>query len=333
MAGERAGTRRTGIAGPVTGRRGNGGCLRAFLVIAVGLPLGVWGLWRYHNPSYTWHQKLTVAVDTPDGRKSGASVQAVTWAANPVHPFFRDSASHTGEVRGEAVVVDLGGGKYLFKLLGNSRTIALATYADPSAGDVVSRAMVHARAVLAGDGGPRPVPAQYRPLLVTFGDISDPSSVKRVDPDDLDGAFGPCPDGRGLKAAQAPWRAAGLPWAQWQRFRATGLSLEEFNARKTRSDSGGLGQWKQAFAALPATRDTSPDCHRLASITLRITDEPVTNGNVENVLGWWPAYRGGPYNSMRSLQLPNESPRGWQHLSPLSFWSLDRLEKFDEDRK
>jgi hypothetical protein len=60
-------------------------------------------------------------------------------------------------------------------------------------------------------------PKQY-PLLVTFGDISDPASVKRVDPDNLELAFGP------------------------------GYALQ--------------------------------------SITLSITDEPVTTGKVEKVLGW-----------------------------------------------
>jgi hypothetical protein len=60
-------------------------------------------------------------------------------------------------------------------------------------------------------------PKQY-PLLVTFGDINDPASVKRVDPDNLELAFGP------------------------------GYALQ--------------------------------------SITLSITDEPVTKGGVEKVLGW-----------------------------------------------
>ncbi|MCP4095679.1 MAG: hypothetical protein GY748_05500, partial [Planctomycetaceae bacterium] len=40
--------------------------------------------------------------------------------------------------------------------------------------------------------GPVPVPDhRYFPLLVTFTDINDPASVKKIDPDDLAASFGP----------------------------------------------------------------------------------------------------------------------------------------------
>ena len=69
-----------------------------------------------------------------------------------------------------------------------------------------------------------PLPPDTYPLLVTFTDIADPKTVKRVDPDDLAATFGPG--------------------------------------------------------------------YRLASVTLEITDEAVTEGRVQSVLGWldtlWP---------------------------------------------
>jgi hypothetical protein len=64
---------------------------------------------------------------------------------------------------------------------------------------------------------------------------------------------------------------------------------------------------------------------RLQAVTLEITKDAVTEGRVEGVLGWWPERRSGPYNEMTPLKLPNDSPRGWNHLGPMSFWSLDRL--------
>jgi hypothetical protein len=69
---------------------------------------------------------------------------------------------------------------------------------------------------------PVPLPEDGLPVLVTFGDISDPTSVARVDPKDLEASFGP------------------------------GVSLN--------------------------------------SMTLEITDGPVTEGRVEAVLAWL-----GPY--------------------------------------
>ena len=78
---------------------------------------------------------------------------------------------------------------------------------------------------------------------------------------------------------------------------------------------------------LARTRDTSNDCHRIKSITLEITDEPVTTGRVEKVLGWWLDQRSGPYNEMISLKLPSSGPRGWVNLSALNFWSYGQLKK------
>ena len=63
------------------------------------------------------------------------------------------------------------------------------------------------------------IPRSHYPLLVTFTDIIDPTTVKVVDPDNLAETFGP------------------------------GASLKR--------------------------------------ITLEITDEPVTEGKIESVLGWW----------------------------------------------
>ena len=39
-------------------------------------------------------------------------------------------------------------------------------------------------------------------------------------------------------------------------------------------------------------RDSSNDCYQLKAITLEITDEPVTEGKVENVLGWLGSIKG-----------------------------------------
>ena len=45
--------------------------------------------------------------------------------------------------------------------------------------------------MVASDGQSRDVPRKHYPLLVTFDDINDPASVRRVDPGDLSATFGP----------------------------------------------------------------------------------------------------------------------------------------------
>jgi hypothetical protein len=68
---------------------------------------------------FEWNQKITVEVETPDGLRSGSSVQHVVWNAGSAYPGM-DGPSAASTVTGEAVVVDLGGGKYLFALLNGS---------------------------------------------------------------------------------------------------------------------------------------------------------------------------------------------------------------------
>lgn len=278
-------------------------------MILLAIPLLGWLLWKGFFPSVSWHQKLTISVEMPDGAKTGASVVYLKVSSQP--KILPEGRPIDHSMRGEATVVDLGGGKYLFATLGSQQGLAYRVFG-------VGGHPMSAAQQVAGRKRSAEVPHEHVPLLVTFTDIADPASVKRVDPDDLDASFGLCPDGRGVSDADAPWRATGLTWAEWQRFRATGLSLAEYNERKMRSDSGGLGQWKTAFAALPKARDTAADCHRLTSITLEITDEPVTDGKVEQVLGWWSTYKDKQLDGDRYTYLYAEN-RFANSLSRLAF--------------
>lgn len=206
---------------------------------------------------YEWRQKLTVTVETPHGEYSGSSVVEVVALFGQL-PASGNEVEY--KVSGEATIVELGGGRYLFALLGGSeeRFYRALGYNYGDRGTKLKR-------ISGMQGETRMLERENYPLLVTFENVSDPTTVRQVDPTDFVASFGP------------------------------GYALK--------------------------------------SITLEITDEPVTEGSVESVLGWWQSYRGGPYNSMKSLQLPNDSPRGWEHLSPLDFWSLDRVQEFNERSK
>ncbi|MEM1378702.1 MAG: hypothetical protein AAGG69_15080 [Pseudomonadota bacterium] len=136
----------------------------------------------------SWNQKITINVETPDGVKSGSSVTRVekfdkAWFG--IDAITPPEARGVGtRVKGEAVVVDLGDGKYLFGLLGSGGTAqcAIDWEADkwwPEGARNLSR---HRGAVALED--------RCQPRLVTFEDIDDPASVKRVEPDALAASFG-----------------------------------------------------------------------------------------------------------------------------------------------
>lgn len=169
-------------------------------------------------PSYSWHQKMTIEVETPEGLVSGSSVVAVKWSSQPellaeIQPFYN-------EMHGEAVVVALPDGKYIFARLGNYRN---ESYTQNLATQILydttkrERSKEAFRRVTKHDE-PMLVPQKLYPPLVTFTNVNDPTTVKHVDLDDLAATFG------------------------------EGYSLK--------------------------------------SITLEITDEPVTRGRVEEVLNW-----------------------------------------------
>ena len=62
-----------------------------------------------------WNQRMTVAVETPDGPVSGSTVYQVGARVFPGGPAITGSVAQYG-YRGEAAVIDLGAGRYIFAL-------------------------------------------------------------------------------------------------------------------------------------------------------------------------------------------------------------------------
>lgn len=153
------------------------------IVLATAVLLGCTG------DSYSWRQKLTLTVETPEGEKSASSVTAVSWRANKL---FRDGAAFQATYKGEAVVLDLGGGRYLFALLSDSQRPEYIAQLAPSIfeqraglkwGPDVFNAVEKSKDRF-------DVPSSLQPMLVTFANIGDPASVNRVNPSSLGANFG-----------------------------------------------------------------------------------------------------------------------------------------------
>ena len=152
------------------------------------------------TPAYRY--RLTVEVDTPDGVKTGSSVIEVDTEVAGGYSIPTPGRV-TNRVRGEAVTVDLGEGRVLFALLRSEADI-----------DWAGRGMYRLSPQYAGENAlrdgyrnmlrhrpERTVPRHFSradqvnkrsayPMLVTFGDLDDPTSVEEVDPDDLAATFG-----------------------------------------------------------------------------------------------------------------------------------------------
>jgi hypothetical protein len=139
---------------------------------------------RINRPAHKY--RLTVEVETPEGRKSASGVLAV-------HPDR--SYSRRGQTRtlGDAVFVDLGQGKNLVALLAhidNNKLefdginyVALRAYTAAQGKRVSFNAM-------SAQTGIVPVKAALVPVLVSFADPANPASARAVAPDDAEAVLG-----------------------------------------------------------------------------------------------------------------------------------------------
>ena len=91
-------------------------------------------------------------------------------------------------IHGEAVALEITPGRYLFVLLGGQGQLALRTFPQFTyRSDEEFRQWARSIERHRGTGE---VPPEYYPMMVTFTDIDDPTSVQRVDPDDFAATFG-----------------------------------------------------------------------------------------------------------------------------------------------
>lgn len=137
---------------------------------------------RINRPGHKY--RLTLEVDTPEGTKSASGVLSV-------HPDRGYSRRGQTATKGDAVLVDLGGGKNLVALLAHiDKTVDLdginylALRAYRAAGRNPSFNEMSRMT------GVAPVTGALIPVLVTFADPGDPATARNVAPDDLEAAFG-----------------------------------------------------------------------------------------------------------------------------------------------
>jgi hypothetical protein len=138
--------------------------------------------------------RMTIEVETPDGVKRGSSVYEVT--AGLRTKVLPDARGSEVTSKGEAVAVDIAPGQTLIALLKNGTPTG--TMAELSMITLDQQFALHRKMVDTAEelearnpgGSPVVVDPDFYPMLVTFGDLDDPTSVARVDPDDLAATFG-----------------------------------------------------------------------------------------------------------------------------------------------
>jgi hypothetical protein len=137
---------------------------------------------RINRPGHKY--RLTLEVETPEGLKTASGIVSV----HPDRGYSRHGHTTT---RGDAVFVDLGGGKNLVALMAHiDRTIDLdgmnylALRAYKAAGRNVSFSEMSRMT------GAVPVTGALIPILVTFADARDPATIRKVPSEAMAAALG-----------------------------------------------------------------------------------------------------------------------------------------------
>ena len=161
------------------------------LALLLALPLAACGRVE------TWRQELVLRVATPWGTREGRTVTAeqLTDTHGPLVP--PDARGVSSDVRGEALVVDVrpdaprGEPRYLIVTLDG--IMALTKYRIDAELPPDRRSMEWTERlalIRAEEGRAIPVPTDDLPLMVTFLDAGDPTTVRRVVPNDAGPDYG-----------------------------------------------------------------------------------------------------------------------------------------------
>ncbi len=161
--------------------------LGIIVALGIGVALAIAASNDRGDKAWTWRYKMTVAVETPEGIKTGSSVRQVDiqmkdigWDEINKQPHY----VHKHKVKGEAVVVDLGKRGVLFTLIDWTAYVdamnafGLGKYEDIAALPIGSKA----------EFKPEKYPGY--PSFVTFENPQDPLSVKAVRKEYFSAVFG-----------------------------------------------------------------------------------------------------------------------------------------------
>lgn len=135
--------------------------------------------------------KVIVEVDTPVGPRSGFAVREVRYPSGGNWFPFGESRGQA-KLNGEAVAIDLPNDMVLFALLRSDTDVDHANAIPMSLLSTSDGKPINGPVLLWPEGGQhRSLRKMSAPMLVSFRDVSDPTTVIRVAPDDPAATLGP----------------------------------------------------------------------------------------------------------------------------------------------
>lgn len=136
--------------------------------------------------NYSWNQKVTIEVETPSGIRRASSVMHVKWEAGA--PWIHgDAGSSRTRLTGETVAIEVAPSRYLFVLF---RGMGPAIFHKLRERYESPYSMKEARNDILNLQDPVVLTVADNIRLATFGDMTKPETVRKVNPGDLITPFG-----------------------------------------------------------------------------------------------------------------------------------------------
>lgn len=143
---------------------------------------------RINRPDHKY--RLTMEVETPAGVKAASAVLSV-------RPNRSYGGTGTGssfpQTKGDALLLDLGEGRNLVALLAygdDGSNFDDSSFLPTRLLGAKDRRISFRNVKEFADAPALPVPAPQRPVLVSFANLADPKTARRVDAGDLEATFG-----------------------------------------------------------------------------------------------------------------------------------------------
>ncbi len=140
------------------------------------------------GPSFSFRYRLTIEIDTPQGLKSGSSVLETTIQDDTKVAWYPPEARLARRrLKGEAVAIDLGRGRYLIAVLQTGHIEHGPGVADIAPKSFGSKTLDEIRGLSSSTRSSEVVDI---PIFITFERTTKPESARIVSPDDFGKEFG-----------------------------------------------------------------------------------------------------------------------------------------------
>lgn len=149
----------------------------------------IYGGYKLAYPNFSWNQKLTISVNTPEGVETGDGIMSVQGYFHP--KIF--ATSHATSEQGSASFVALPNNKYLFVFAKEAPSLTVNVFKDKTPNDDLAYDNGYKQFTrdLSNSSAKRDVNLDYDDLrAVYFSDINDPNTAYKVDLKDLAATFG-----------------------------------------------------------------------------------------------------------------------------------------------